>query len=449
MTGIHFIPTFLQTSWVEVLSGVIIAVTFPLIAGYNVFAERKFMEHLQGNPDQKRACPEATTQPLSKATKFFSSKGTIPENADKLLFWLAPLLSYAAASVAIGVLAFGPAFQVARDINIGLLFAVGVSSLGILGIILGACAVPDTASILAAMRTTARLVSCQTAATLALVSGVLLAGTLKIRAIVDAQQHQTVWFVFLAPVSFLLYVVAPLAETNRAPYVLSEADSRQGIDRVPEVCGRRCTLYSLAEFANRALIAGLATTVFLGGWLRPFPNVHWLRALDFVPPLLMALAAVYYVRRAGKQSVRASMIFMYSKTFACLVAAIVLVAPLVITSLRFLQPATHGAFWFLAKLITFLFFFTSLRFTLPRYRFENLMHFAWRFLIPFAVSNIFFVTVAMVLVSEYHWNQWLANLLTTVTTLVAGRLLWRLHEKRDAPVISNSTSTIAADSYAG
>jgi NADH-quinone oxidoreductase subunit H len=437
MIDSNSIPAFLQTWSVEVLSGVVIATTFPFIAAHCVHAEHKFMQHLQGNPAQLNAGPESLTQPLNEFAKFFLREETIPENADKLLFWLAPLLSYAAAFIAIGALAVGPAFQAARDINIGLLFAIGVSSLSILGIILGACTSPNTAAILAATRSAVRLVSCQTAAAFALVSGALLAGTLKIRAIVAAQEHQAAWFISLAPIAFALYVVATLAETNRAPDCIQESH------RYPR------TLYSLAEFANRVVIAGLATTVFLGGWLRPFPNVHWLSALDFVPPLLMMLAAVHCARRAGKQGSRSGMIFMYSKALACLVAAILLGAPLLSISLRFLQPATHGAFWFLAKLITFLFFFTSVRFTLPRYRFENVMHFAWRLLIPLAIANTFFVAIALLLESEYRWNQWLATLLTTITILLVARLLWHWHEKRDTPATPNFAAVIATDSHGG
>jgi len=135
------------------------------------------------------------------------------------VFWLAPVFSVGAALLAIAGLAFGPAFQIAQDLNIGILFVVGISALGIFGIVLGGWASNSHYSLMGALRSSAQLVSYETAAGMALVSGLLFAGTLNIKSIVEAQGTQGVWFGFLVPVAFFTYLVASIAETNRAPLI--------------------------------------------------------------------------------------------------------------------------------------------------------------------------------------------------------------------------------------
>jgi len=186
---LHAVLVFLETWWVELVSGVVIVAVVPLVAGYIVLVERKLMADMQARLGPMRVGPHGLLQPIADAVKLLIKEDIIPDNADKMVFWMAPVVSMTAALTSMGAIAFGPAFQVARDINVGLLFVIGVSSLGIFGIVLGGWASNSHYSIMGALRSTAQLVSYETAAGLALISGLLLAGTLKIRAIVDAQQH--------------------------------------------------------------------------------------------------------------------------------------------------------------------------------------------------------------------------------------------------------------------
>ncbi|MGB8325826.1 MAG: complex I subunit 1 family protein, partial [Candidatus Acidiferrum sp.] len=183
------ILTFLQTWWVELVCGIVIVAVVPLIAGYVVLVERKLMADMQARLGPMRVGPHGLLQPIADAFKLLIKEDIIPDDADKIIFWLAPIMSVSAAMVSMGALAFGPNFQVARDINVGILFVLGVSSLGLFGIVLGGWASNSHYSLLGALRSTAQLVSYETAAGLAIVSGLLLAGTLRIRAIVEAQQH--------------------------------------------------------------------------------------------------------------------------------------------------------------------------------------------------------------------------------------------------------------------
>jgi len=358
-----------------------------------------------------------------------------------------------AALTSMGALAFGPTFQVARDINIGILFVLGVSSLGFLGIILGGWASNSHYSIIGAIRSTAQLVSYETAGGLAVISALLLSGTLRIRAIVEAQQnynpqqHSGVWFIFLAPVSFFIYLVASIAETNRAPFDLPEAESELVAGYMTEYSGFRWALYFLGEYANMIVVGAVATTLFLGGWLRPFPNVHWLNWLDFLPVLLMALVGVYCIYRAGKQPVPVQTWFMWAVALGCFAVAAIFAAPWIFAPLKFIVPGLNGAFWFLLKVTAYIYVFMWLRFTLPRYRFDQLMHLGWYILIPLAIVNVFAVGVAIVLESEFGWNRWLALIVTTAFTLAVAAILVNLHDKRTAGASTATTAT--TDSYAG
>jgi NADH-quinone oxidoreductase subunit H len=318
--------------------------------------------------------------------------------------------------------------------------------------VLGGWASNSHYSIMGAIRSMAQLVSYETAAGLALISGLLLAGTLKIHEIVEAQQQHGVWFVFLAPIAFFIYVVASIAEINRAPFDLPEADSELVAGYMTEFSGFRWSLYFLGEYANMIVVASVATTLFLGGWLRPFPNVHWLNWLDILPALLVAMVGVYSLRRAGKQPVRVQAWFMWAVALACFAGTAILAVPLLVAKLNFLLPGLHGAFWFLLKVGAYIYLFMWLRFTLPRYRFDQLMGLGWYILIPLGIVNIFGVGITMILELEYGWNRWLALVVTTLVTLGAAFFLLHLNEKRRVATSSATAvakEAVAGDTYAG
>jgi NADH-quinone oxidoreductase subunit H len=445
--ALHSIVSFLQTWWVQLVSGVLIVAVVPLIAGYVVLVERKLMADMQARLGPMRVGPHGLLQPIADALKLLIKEDIIPDDADKVIFWLAPVVSMTTALVSMGAIAFGPWFQVAKDINIGILFILGVSSLGLFGIVLGGWASNSHYSLIGALRSTAQLVSYETAAGLAIIGGLLLAGTLQIRSIVDAQQHYGVWFIFLAPVAFFIYLVASIAETNRAPFDLPEAESELVAGYMTEYSGFRWALYFLGEYANMIVVAAVATTLFLGGWLRPFPNVHWLNWLDILPALFSAAVGAYCVYRAGKQPVRVQTMFMWAVAALCFLVALILAATLFVPPLQAAKAGLLGAFWFLMKVSGYIYVFMWLRFTLPRYRFDQLMHLGWYLLIPLAIVNVFSVGVAMMLEAQFGWNRWLALLVTTVFTLIAAAFLLHLNDKRTAAASSAAAET--SDSYAG
>src|SRR2546427_5357019 len=446
---------FFRPHLLPLLYALVIVAVLPLIVGYIVLVERKVMADMQARLGPMRVGPHGLLQPIADAVKLLIKEDIIPENADKMLFWAAPLISVTAALLARAAMPIGPKFQIAV-LDIGLLFILGISSLGIFGIVLGGWASNSHYSLMGALRSSAQLVSYETAAGMALVSGLLLAGTLNIKSIVQAQHEQGMWFGLLAPVAFFVYLVASIAETNRAPFDLPEAESEVVAGYMTEFSGFRWSLYFLAEYTNMIVVASVATTLFLGGWLRPFANVRWLNFLDYLPPLLMMGIAGYCVLRMPKQPTRVQQMFMLAVAGLCLVVAMVLAAPVLLLcvnpplkeAVAPFYAGIHGGFWFIFKVSAYLYFFMWLRFTIPRYRFDQLMRLGWHFLIPLSIINVLVVGVALIVGSYFNLQGWALLLATTpaaIVALVAALAILSIDQKKQA----RQAGTAATDFYAG
>jgi NADH-quinone oxidoreductase subunit H len=410
---------FLKLYWAPLLCGLVIVAVLPLVVGYIVLVERKLMADMQARLGPMRVGPHGLLQPIADAVKLLIKEDIIPDNADKLVFWLAPVLSVGAALLSIAGLAIGPAFQIAKDINIGILFVVGVSAMGIFGIVLGGWASNSHYSLMGSLRSSAQLVSYETAAGMALVSGLLLTGTLNIKAIVEAQSKEGIWFVMLAPVAFFIYLVASIAETNRAPFDLPEAESELVAGYMTEFSGFRWSLYFLAEYTNMIVVSSVATTLFLGGWLRPFAGVRFFNFLDYAPPLLLIGVAGYCLLRIPKQPSRVQQLFMLAVAGLCLALALVLAFPVVLPIAKPFYAGIHGGFWFIFKVSAYIYFFMWLRFTIPRYRFDQLMRLGWQFLIPLSIVNVLVVGVALIVSSYFKLHGWGMLLVTTPAAIIA------------------------------
>lgn len=434
----RLIEFFKPHMWPLVFALVIVAFV-PLIAGYIVLLERKVMADMQARLGPMRVGPHGLLQPIADALKLLLKEDIIPDGADKWIFWLAPLLSVTTAMLAMSVIPFGPVFQIA-DLNVGILFLVGVGSMGIYGIVLGGWASNSHYSLLGALRSSAQLVSYETAAGMAIVSGLMFGGTLSTRALVQAQLDQRMWFFIYVPIGFFLYLVASIAETNRAPFDLPEAESELVAGYMTEYSGFRWALYFLAEYTNMIVVASIATTLFLGGWLRPFPTSGWANFFDYIPMLLMLLVAGYCVYRAPKQPVQIQKLVMYGVAGLCGLLAIILALPVFGPAgsiFAAMKPGVHGAFWFLAKVTLYLYVFLWLRFTVPRYRFDQLMALGWHFLIPISIVNVLGVGVALYLSRSPDdggrgWPLGLAIILMIGLTLGIAALLAKRNETKPA-----------------
>ncbi len=418
-----------------VLFALVIVALLPLVAGYIVLMERKVMADMQVRLGPMRVGPHGLLQPIADAVKLLLKEDIIPESADRLVFWGAPLISVTTAMLALAALPIGPFFQIA-DLNIGLLFILGISSLGIFGTVLGGWASNSHYSLLGALRSAAQLVSYETSAGMAIVGALLLAGTLSTRGIVQAQSDTGWWFIFVAPVGFFIYLVASIAETNRAPFDMPEAESELVAGYMTEYSGFRWALYFLAEYTNMIVVASIATTLFLGGWLRPFANTRAFNFVDYLPPLLMVWVAGYCFWRAPKQPVAVQKMFMAAVGLLCMVLAGVLAMPLVAPAGSLLassKAGIHGAFWFLFKVGAYIYVFMWLRFTFPRYRFDQLMRLGWQFLVPLSIVNVMGIGLGLALHRQLNWPNGLSLPLGNALTAVAAAYLLSAAEKHEHP----------------
>src|SRR5437016_5624394 len=289
---------------------------FPLMAGYIVLMERKVMADMQVRLGPMRVGPHGLLQPIADAVKLMLKEDIIPQQVDKWVFWLAPVVPVFTALTAFAVLPFSSVYVV-TDLNIGIIFILAMTSIGVLGIMLGGWASNSHYPLLGALRSTAQLVSYEVAMGFAVVSGVLVAGTLSMTEIVK-HQDGGVWGIFFQPIGFFIYLVAAMAETNRAPFDMPEAESELVAGFMTEYSGFRWSLYFLAEYTNMIVVASIATTLFLGGWLRPFANTPLFNFLDYLPPLLMLGVAGYCFWRAPKQPVAVQKMFMVAVGLLCI-----------------------------------------------------------------------------------------------------------------------------------
>ena len=326
---------------VILLNAVLVAVT------YMVLLERKVIAWVQSRLGPMRVGPYGALQPIADAIKLMIKEDITPTRADRWVFTAAPIIVMVPALITFAVIPFGPEVELfgrsvplyITDINVGLLYIVSVASLGVYGIILAGWASNSKYPLLSALRASAQLISYEVAVTMTLVSMVLTAGTLSMVGIVESQREAGLWFAFVQPVAFVIFFIGGLAETNRAPFDMPEAEQELTGGFHTEYSGMRFALFFLAEYANMIVVSCVATTLFLGGWLRPFPSVEVLSFLDLVPAWI----------------------------------------------------------WFLFKTFVFLYIFLWIRATLPRYRYDQLMRLGWKVLIPIAIGNVVVTGVVKVL----------------------------------------------------
>ena len=359
---------------------VIVLLVLAALVAYLVYMERKVLAFIQARLGPMRVGPWGLLQPVADGIKLLLKEDIIPAGADRWVFLLAPVISVVAAFTVFAAIPFAGNFFI-TDINIGILFILAVSSLGIYGIILGGWSSNSHYPLLGALRSSAQLVSYEVAAGMAIVGVLLVSNSLSMVEIVQNQQKMGVWNVFLQPVAFVIYVIATLAETNRNPFDLPEAESELTAGFHTEYSGFRFALYFLAEYTNMVLVSCIAVTLFLGGWLRPFPNIRALDFLNYAPPIALVGAAAFILWLGLQSRVAMERYFFAGLGVLCLLLAGLVAIPVVLN-------AVQGIFWFTVKILAFLYAFIWYRGTFPRYRYDQLMNVGWRVMIPLALANV-------------------------------------------------------------
>jgi NADH-quinone oxidoreductase subunit H len=399
--------------------------------------ERKILAHMQVRLGPMRVGPHGLLQPIADALKLLIKEDIMPSEADKVVFWLAPLTVVITAFTVFIVIPFGPTHAV-TDMNIGLLFMLGVSSLGVLGVIMAGWASNSHYPLLGALRSSAQMVSYEIAMGMAVVSAVLMTsfsgwgiygvtshgpanqvatlGTLSMIGIVRAQEAQQTWFLFkLFPLGFLaffIFAIAMVAETNRAPFDLPEAESELVAGFHTEYSGFRWSLFFLAEYAAMIAVSSIAVTLWLGGWMRPFSSLHgppitipnfWehpapMGAVDFAFSLIPAatffilalMAFLGTIRMPKHPSFKIQTIGLGG--FALVLAgigALLLIPPV--------RDRIQDIYWFCVKVAFFMYMYIWYRGTFPRYRFDQLMKLGWKVMIPLGIGVLILTALLGVL----------------------------------------------------
>jgi NADH-quinone oxidoreductase subunit H len=361
------------------------------VVAYLVYMERKVLAFMQARLGPMRVGPWGLLQPIADAIKLLLKEDLVPAGADKVLFLLAPAISVAAAFTVFAVIPFAGNFFIS-DINIGILFILAVSSLGIYGIVLGGWSSNSKYPLLGALRASAQLVSYEVAGGMAIVGVLLVTNTLSMVEIVKRQQEMGAWTFFLQPLAFFIYLIASIAETNRNPFDLPEAESELAAGYHTEYSGFRFALYFLAEYTNMVVVASIAVVLFFGGWLRPFARVRVFDFLNYGPVAAVLVAATLVLLVGLKSRIGAERIFFTLLGVGLVVLAGVVAIPVVLNALQ-------GVFWFAVKVLVFLYGFIWYRATFPRFRYDQLMNFGWRWMIPLALANIIVTAIVCYLVS--------------------------------------------------
>jgi NADH-quinone oxidoreductase subunit H len=342
--------TILQFFLWSLVKVAVVTVVMLMGVAYTVLLERKLVGRIQNRWGPSRVGPFGMLQPLVDGAKSFLKEDIIPTGVYKPLYLLAPILALGCALISIAVIPFGEPVSIAgsphlfqiSDVNIGLLVILGVTSVGVYGIALAGWSSNNKYSLLGALRSSAQLVSYELALGLSLVGVVLRAGTLNLRLIVEQQSKQGMASWNISPwskyggmqfVAFFIYLMAAYAETNRSPFDLPEAESELTGGYHTEYSSMKFAMFFMAEYANMITVGCVATLLFLGGWTSPMG--------DLIGP--------------------------FENGFV---------------------NAGLSLFWFVSKVFCFLFLYVWVRGTLPRFRYDQLMNFGWRWLMPLAMLNI-------------------------------------------------------------
>jgi len=360
----------LDTVWVVLLKAVLIFAVLVVLTLFNIWFERRVVARMQHRIGPNVNGPFGLLQSLADGVKLALKEDIIPTRADKVVFILAPIICVVPAFVTFAVIPFGPEVTIPftdtvtplqlTDMPVAVLFVMAIASIGIYGIVLGGWASGSTYSLLGGLRSSAQMISYEVAMGLALISVFLFAGSVSTSEIVAAQGD--LWFGLILAPAFIIYVIAMVGETNRAPFDLPEAEGELVGGFHTEYSSLKFALFFLAEYINMVTVSALATTLFLGGWHAPFGiGAIWEGANEGYWPLL----------------------------------------------------------WFFGKVFFFMFIFVWLRGTLPRMRYDQFMDFGWKRLIPVALGwTVLVAVMRLITIEETFDRQSLLITLGVITGLL-------------------------------
>lgn len=335
---------------------ILVAIIFGIslvIAMYSTYAERKVAAFLQDRLGPDRAGPFGMFQPLADGLKMFMKEEIVPSNASKWLFMVGPGLAMLTACIGTAVIPWGSAIQIGdrviplqvTDINVGVLYIFGVVSLGVYGVMIGGWASNNKYSLLSAIRAASQNISYEIAMGLSIIALLLVSGTMSMKEIVE-QQHGWHWNVLYQPIGFILFLICAFAETNRAPFDLPECETELIGGYHTEYSSMKLGFYLFAEYINMFVSSAVIAALYFGGY--NYPGMDWV------------------LEHTGTT-----------------------IGPLIGTAVFFI------------KIFSFIFFFMWVRWTIPRFRYDQLMHLGWKVLIPLAIANVIVTGIVIAIIEKF------------------------------------------------
>jgi len=401
---------------VSIVKAAVVAFVLLTALAYLQWLERKVLAHIQLRVGPRRVGPHGLLQPLADVIKLITKEDMMPSHVNKVFWFLAPFIAVLFSLIPIAVIPFGtelslpainlgpvhiPAITTAMqltDLNIGVLFILGISGLGVYGVALAGWSSNNKYSLLGGLRSSAQMISYELPMAMAIAAPLLALNTLSFRGIVDGQAgfffgflpKWTIFQVFpFNIISFILFIIAAFAETNRVPFDLPEAENELVAGFHTEYGSMKFAAFFMAEYCNMVTISCVATLLFLGGWHPPFPAQY---GSSFLPSLVMAGAGVLCFLHAMSPARPLDRFTLPVVGVAFFALAGVFLIPAVALPLM-------PIIWFSAKALVILFVYIWVRGTLPRFRYDQLMRFAWTFMFPVAVVNLFLTGLVVALMA--------------------------------------------------
>jgi len=362
---------------------------------YLSWFERKIIAHIQSRWGPYYVGAHGLLQPLADGVKFLFKEDLTLPTADRFLFILSPFLALSLAMTTLALIPFGPATVyifgqptqlVVANVDVGLLFLFAITSIGVYGVVLSGWSSNSKYSLLGGLRSSAQMISYEVSLTLSVVGVLLLAGSFNFNEIIEHQQGYfryvpfiPRWNVFPQFVGFLCYFISAIAETNRAPFDLPEGEQELVGGFHTEYSSFKFAMFFMAEYGNMITVSCLATILFFGGWLSPLPD-GWTWQ-QYFPGVALLCAALYLaydtvrnMRGLGRIQLTVVTLLAAGIGLLCLLPAV--------------APVILGPFWFLGKVFLIIFFYVWTRSTLPRMRYDQLMSFGWKLLLPVSLLNL-------------------------------------------------------------
>jgi NADH-quinone oxidoreductase subunit H len=400
------VSSFLSTNALLIITLVKIALLLFIVLTVNAYLtwfERKVVAHIQSRWGPHRVGPHGLLQPLADGLKFLFKEDPTPAGVDKFVYFLAPLLSLALALTSIAVIPFGPApihlfgrdiYLGIADLNMGILALFAITALGVYGVALAGWSSNSKYPLLGGLRSSAQMISYELSLTMSVVGVLLMTGSFNLREIINAQaQHPERgilgWNIWPQILGFFCFFISAVAETNRVPFDLPEAESELVAGFHTEYASFKFAMFFIAEYTSMITVSCLCTILFFGGWLSPFPATSAWAFTHYLPSLLLIPFGLWVIW----DGIRYETVF--GRLVLPVIGTAIAAAGAGLLYSSQVNEFIQGPFWLLSKIFVFLFIYVWMRGTLPRLRYDQLMNVGWKLLLPVSIVNVIITAFAI------------------------------------------------------